>query len=235
MSIELPKDAEGREIPLDTVALFNRVGNVYSIVRWTFTTDFDLSDGWSNKWRAITDRGFALDPALVYLTTPDTWEKLEEDLGRGADARARGGMRMACRPPVGDGPKGPSTKSTHPLRDEWALRKGRSSYVLWTDEMIGRMQAHPERTAAEIAAELRVTPSAVRHARQRYGRFSTGTDGLCIVCDARPVFDTSAQAKKWRLCKGCYLAERKRRLEEEAESNRIRQAAHRRQKLDGDV
>lgn len=82
MSVELPKDADGREIPLDTVALFNRDGNVYSIVRWTFTTDFDLSDGWSNKWRAITDRGFALDPALVYLTTPepDTWEKLEDDL-----------------------------------------------------------------------------------------------------------------------------------------------------------
>ena len=86
MSVELPKDAKGREIPLDTVVLFNRDGNVYRIVRWTFTTDFDLSDGWSNKWRAITDRGFALDPALVYLTTPDTWEKLEEDLGRGADA-----------------------------------------------------------------------------------------------------------------------------------------------------
>lgn len=82
MSVELPKDAEGREIPLDTVALFNRDGNVYSIVRWTFTTDFDLSDGWSNKWRAITDRGFALDPALVYLIPPDSWEKLEEDLDR---------------------------------------------------------------------------------------------------------------------------------------------------------
>lgn len=65
MGVELPRDAEGREIPLDTVALFNRDGNVYSIVRWTFTTDFDLSDGWSNKWRAITDRGFALDPTLV--------------------------------------------------------------------------------------------------------------------------------------------------------------------------
>lgn len=89
MNIELPKDAEGREIPLDTVALFNRDGNVYSIVRWTFTTDFDLSDGWSNKWRAITDRGFALDPALVYLTTPepDTWEKLEDDLDRCIEAR----------------------------------------------------------------------------------------------------------------------------------------------------
>lgn len=88
MNIDLPKDAEGREIPLDTVALFNRDGNVYSIVRWTFTTDFDLSDGWSNKWRAITDRGFALDPALVYLTTPepDTWEKLEDDLDRCIEA-----------------------------------------------------------------------------------------------------------------------------------------------------
>lgn len=79
--------AERREIPLDTVAPFNRVGNVYSIVRWIFTTDFDLSDGWSNKWRAITDRGFALDPALVYLTPLDSREKLEEDLDAAGDAR----------------------------------------------------------------------------------------------------------------------------------------------------
>ena len=121
-----------------------------------------------------------------------------------------------------------------PLGAELARRR-RKGYRLWTPDMVRAMQAHPERTAAEIAAELRVTPSAVRHARQRYGRFPSRADGLCIVCDARPVFDTSAQAKKWRLCKGCYLAERKRRLEEEAESNRIRQAAHRRQKLDGDA
>lgn len=83
MSFELPRDAEGREIPLDTVVLFNRHGETYNIVRWTFTTDFDLADGWSNKWRAITDRGFALDPELVYLiTSHDSWEKLEEDLDR---------------------------------------------------------------------------------------------------------------------------------------------------------
>lgn len=83
MTIELPKDAEGREIPLDTVVLFNRHGEAYNIVRWIFTTDFDLADGWSNKWRAITDRGFAIDPELVHLiTSHDSWEKLEEDLGR---------------------------------------------------------------------------------------------------------------------------------------------------------
>lgn len=65
MSIELPRDAEGREIPLDTVALFNRVGNVYSIVRWTFTTDFDLSDGWSNKFvfDVVTNEGYAVGAA----------------------------------------------------------------------------------------------------------------------------------------------------------------------------
>lgn len=83
MTIELPKDAEGREIPLDTVVLFNRNGETYNIVRWTFTTDFDLADGWSNKWRAINDRGFAIDPELVYLITPcDSLEKLEDDLDR---------------------------------------------------------------------------------------------------------------------------------------------------------
>lgn len=88
MSIELPKDAKGREIPLDTVVLFNRHGEAYNIVRWTFTTDFDLCDGWSNKWRAITDRGFAIDPEHVYLiTTHDSWEKLEQDLSEAGDAR----------------------------------------------------------------------------------------------------------------------------------------------------
>lgn len=121
-----------------------------------------------------------------------------------------------------------------PLGAELARRR-RKGYRLWTPDMVRAMQAHPERSAAEIAALLGVTPSSVRHARQRYGRFGSGTGMLCIACDSRPVFDTSAQAKRWGLCKGCYLAERKRRLEEEAESNRIRQAAHRRQKLDGDA
>ena len=126
-----------------------------------------------------------------------------------------------------DGPFGPSTESTHmPLGAELARRR-RKGYRIWTPDMVRAMQAHPERSAAEIAALLGVTPSSVRHARQRYGRFGSGTGMLCIACDSRPVFDTSAQAKRWGLCKGCYLAERKRRLEEEAESNRIRQAAHR--------
>lgn len=42
--IELPKDVEGREIPLDTTKSFGASGNAYNITRWIHTTDFDTSD-----------------------------------------------------------------------------------------------------------------------------------------------------------------------------------------------
>lgn len=79
--VELPKDAEGRDIPLDTVVLFGGNGNVYNIVRWIFTTDFETRSE-PNSWRAITEKHRALDPELMYLTPPDSWESLEEDLQR---------------------------------------------------------------------------------------------------------------------------------------------------------
>lgn len=113
-----------------------------------------------------------------------------------------------------------------PLGAELARRR-RKGYRLWTPDMVLAMQAHPERSAAEIAALLGVTPSSVRHARQRYGRFGSGTGMLCVVCDERPVFETSPQAMRLHLCKGCWLRERARRAAEEAESNRVRQSVHR--------
>lgn len=85
MTVELPKDAEGREIPLDTVVLFSRSGEAHNIVRWIYTTDFET---WteSNMWRAIDENHRAIDPELMYLTTPDSWEKLLEDLDAAGDA-----------------------------------------------------------------------------------------------------------------------------------------------------
>lgn len=87
MSVELPKDAEGREIPLDTVVLFGGNGNVYNIVRWEYLTDFETGAEFTNCWFAITERLTALEPELMYLTPPDSWEKLEEDLSEAGDAR----------------------------------------------------------------------------------------------------------------------------------------------------
>lgn len=39
MNIELPKDADGREIPLDTNVLYGDSGTAWNIVRWVFTTN----------------------------------------------------------------------------------------------------------------------------------------------------------------------------------------------------
>lgn len=87
MSIELPKDAEGREIPLDTVVLFGGNNNAYNITGWIYVTDFDLSNSMAGQWRALTDKFTRLDPELMYLTQPDTWEKLYKDLSEAGDAR----------------------------------------------------------------------------------------------------------------------------------------------------
>lgn len=86
-NIELPKDAEGREVPLDTKILYNEDGNVYSVRRFIYTTDFDLGDKWINSWIAVVDDYKVAKPEQMHLTTPDSWEKLEEDLDKAAHAR----------------------------------------------------------------------------------------------------------------------------------------------------
>ena len=88
MSVELPKDAEGHEIPLDTVVLFDSYGKPVNIRRWAYTTDFYLKDSWLNSWRAINEDLDGLDPEYMYLTPPDSWERLEEDLRRASERNA---------------------------------------------------------------------------------------------------------------------------------------------------
>ena len=85
-NIELPKDADGREIPLDTVALYDDDGNVYSIRRFIYTNDFDLNDKWMNSWYVVTDDYKTAKSELMHLTKPDSWKKLEDDLDRCIEA-----------------------------------------------------------------------------------------------------------------------------------------------------
>lgn len=92
--IQLLKDAEGREIPLDTKVLYGSGGTARNIVYWVYTVDSDLEKEWGNCWRAVTDAGRKLDPEIMYLTEPDSWEKLEEDLGR---ASKRDAVVSCCR------------------------------------------------------------------------------------------------------------------------------------------
>lgn len=77
MNIKLPKDAEGREIPLDTVVLFDKDGQEIEVLRYQYYPK-EVPDYWNIK--AVRNKFYRQDE--VYLTPPDSWEKLEEDLRR---------------------------------------------------------------------------------------------------------------------------------------------------------
>ena len=76
MTVELPKDAEGREIPLDTVVLYDKEGKRREVDWYTFYPDKD-------RWDVVlADSSAHFSPNNLSLTQPDSWEKLENDLGK---------------------------------------------------------------------------------------------------------------------------------------------------------
>lgn len=80
--IELPKDAEGREIPLDTKVLYNEDGKCFKVNRFTYSVVQTMP---GLKWGVVFMDCQYDYCSSFYLTppeTPDSWEKLEEDLGR---------------------------------------------------------------------------------------------------------------------------------------------------------
>lgn len=74
MSIELPKDAEGREIPLDTECLYTYKGEKQDVFSFTYHRREDI-------WEIETDMR-TVNSIYLYLTPQDSWKKLEEDLDR---------------------------------------------------------------------------------------------------------------------------------------------------------
>lgn len=82
MSIELPKDAEGREIPLDTEVLYSEDGRIYKPVKWLFYPHRE------NAWTVrveVSGSEITTFTELLFLTPPDSWEKLLEDLDRAVE------------------------------------------------------------------------------------------------------------------------------------------------------
>ena len=79
MSIELPKDAEGREIPLDTKRLYDADGVPVSIRAFRYNPN-------ERFWRVESLDGLGTpNTTELRLTPPDSWEKLEEDLDKCKD------------------------------------------------------------------------------------------------------------------------------------------------------
>lgn len=87
-------------------------------------------------------------------------------------------------------------------------------------------------SARELGRLLGRSAYSVARARARYGRWDTGTERICRACDERPVWEESAKARRMGLCKACYLAEERRRMEEGPEADAVR-SMRRRRRRDG--
>lgn len=92
-TISLPKDAEGREIPRSTEVMYDANGKKLHIT--SFTYKCDVLGLWA-QWKVFSpdikgDDGM-LPADSLYLTPPDSWEKLLDDL----DNAAKGGDNAEC-------------------------------------------------------------------------------------------------------------------------------------------
>ena len=89
--ITLPRDAEGREIPLDTRAIYDEMGNEWRVMHVEY-------DPCGHKWGFIVSvdgSGAYISARYVYLekpAPPDSWDKLLDDL----DNAAKGGDNAEC-------------------------------------------------------------------------------------------------------------------------------------------
>lgn len=119
------------------------------------------------------------------------------------------------------------------MAGDYRTQSAHNAGSVWTPERIRTLHACGNRSAKEAAKRLGCSVNAVYHARQRYGRFAPEPSGLCVVCDSRPVWAESKGALRMRCCKGCYLREQERRLEEEQLELRVRQRAFRLRKERG--
>ena len=78
-NIELPKDAEGREIPLDTEVLYDEDGNAKEVQRYTYSVHQSIPE---RMWEAVMLDSRCFCVSDLYIAPPDSWAKLEEDMDR---------------------------------------------------------------------------------------------------------------------------------------------------------
>lgn len=84
--IKLPRDAEGREIPLNTTALYDENGSRRVVDWYTFYPDKD-------RWDVVfEDSCVHFKPQNLSLNSTYSWEKLLDDL----DNAANGGDNAEC-------------------------------------------------------------------------------------------------------------------------------------------
>lgn len=89
-NIELPKDAEGREIPLDTEVLYFKDGSEHKVDKWVLYPHEGI------RWAVVFDNEVRRDPDVLHLTPPDSWKKLLDDLDNAAEKASNNYVNEPC-------------------------------------------------------------------------------------------------------------------------------------------
>ena len=89
--ITLPRDAEGREIPLDTTVLYDKNDKEVVVSRYQYYPRVGCGY-WNIK--SVRNEYYRVDE--VYLTPPDSWEKLLDDLDNAAEEASNSYVNEPC-------------------------------------------------------------------------------------------------------------------------------------------
>lgn len=95
IEIPAPKDAEGRNVPLDTKVMYKASGEEFK-VRWFTYSTCPYGHGWSAK---VYDPSDTIALEFLYLEKPDSIKQLAEDLNRAwgfGNAQEKGCRYMSC-------------------------------------------------------------------------------------------------------------------------------------------
>ena len=78
-----PKDAEGRDVPLDTEAMYDGKGVKYDVCGLIFRSMTEICDaGWTVELTTAENKVRQISLNYMYLEKPDSWEALEQDMDR---------------------------------------------------------------------------------------------------------------------------------------------------------
>lgn len=137
MNVELPRDAEGREIPLDTEVPYDRYGFENLVKSFMYAIRTDTRTG---AWRVKSTIGTSLFAVSdMHLAEPDSREKPDEDLHAARPLRMRGRGKGA---PVSD--EVPLTLSTGNTQTLFSEEGGDMAVRRLTPRECERPQGFPD-------------------------------------------------------------------------------------------
>lgn len=105
-NIELPKDTEGRDIPLDTKVLYDKNNTELTVRSFDFK-----SDGYNKGWTVFCALGpnFMAQPydtQELHLHHQDSWKRLLDDLDNAAEKASNNYVNEPCCAWFNDGGRG---------------------------------------------------------------------------------------------------------------------------------